>query len=74
MAWNNERTWANRAGPKYAKTVYVDIDTGEVLEEDFKNKNYYELKESYKNENNGIINTTRCVKLKGRINKQLTLF
>ena len=59
MAWNKERRWADRAAPKYAKTVYVDIDTGEILGEHFKNNYYYELKESYKNEINGIISTTR---------------
>lgn len=74
MAWNNNKRWADRAAPRYGKTVYVDIDTGEVLESDFKNEYYYELKENYQNESNGIINTTRCVKLKGRINKQLTIF
>lgn len=62
---------------KYMKTVYFDIETGEVLNKDFKENYYYEFKNIYydkeKIKNTEFIYTTRGVKLKGRKPKQIQI-
>lgn len=63
---------------KYEPTLFVDIETGEILRKDYKETYNYKTQETiiearYEN-GQKIIKTTKLIKIYGRKEKQLSLF
>lgn len=56
----------------YLKTTYID-ENGEILDPTFKDEYRFKFLETYKNEINGTITTTRIVQLIERKCKQQTI-
>lgn len=63
---------------KWAPTCYINTDTGEIFERDFKEKYYFKVmsewdEAEYRNSER-IIHTFKLIKVNGKREKQLELF